>query len=269
MVATYGRPPWTRSRPDSAPLPGVCQVWWARPGDVRPEHDALLGRADLARRARLALPADRQRLTAGAAVTRLVLGAALRTPPAELRIDRTCSACGSPHGRPRLADGEELHFSISHAGSCVVVAVLSGTQVGVDVEAVGRFAPGEVDELADCALAEREREHLGRLPATDQPRAFTVSWVRREAVLKATGEGLGVPPDELVVTPASTPPRVLRRGGPEPVWLHDLPAPAGFVAALAGLGTAPDDVVHRDAGPLLRQTNRRSSDPTTRSQRYP
>jgi len=103
-VPVYGRPPWPRSGPDPAPLPGVCQVWWARPGDVRPEHDALLGEADLVRRARLACPADRQRLTAGAAVARLVLGAALGTPPAALRIDRTCHACGSPHGRPRLAD---------------------------------------------------------------------------------------------------------------------------------------------------------------------
>ncbi len=269
MPPAYGRPPWPRSGPDAAPLPGVCQVWWARPGDVRPEHDALLGQADLARRARLALPADRQRMTAGAAVARLVLGTALGTPPAELRIDRTCVTCGSPHGRPRLADADGPDFSISHSGHCVVVAVLPGGQVGVDVEAVGRYAPDEVGDLADCALAECERAHLGRLPAVDRPRAFTVSWVRREAVLKATGEGLGIPPDELAVTPASTPPRVLRRSGPEPVWLHDLPAPAGFVAALAGLGTAPDDVVHRDAGPLLRQTSRRSSGPTTRSQRYP
>jgi 4'-phosphopantetheinyl transferase len=266
-VPVYGRPPWPRSRPDLAPLPGVCQVWWARPGDVRP--DALRGEADLARRARLACPADRQRLTAGAAVARLVLGAALGTPPAALRIDRTCHACGSPHGRPRLADAEGLHFSISHAGHCVAVAVLPGTPVGVDVKEVGRFAPDEVGDLANCALADCERAHLGRLPALDRPRAFTVSWVRREAVLKATGEGLGIPPDALVVTPPSTAPRVLHRDGPEPVWLHDLPAPAGFVAALAGVGTAPDDVVHRDAGPLLRQTSRRSSGPTTRNQRYP
>jgi 4'-phosphopantetheinyl transferase len=267
--AVYGRPPWPRPGPGAAPLPGVCQVWWVRPDDVRPEHDALLGREDLVRRARLACPADRRRLTAGTAVARLVLGAALGTPPAELPIDRTCPACGSAHGRPRLPDDAGLHFSVSHSGDCAVVAVLPGTPVGVDVEAVGRFAPAEVGELAGCTLAAGEQAHLARLPPAEQPEAFTVSWVRREAVLKATGHGLGGPPDELVVTPPSTPPRVLHRDGPEPVWLRDLPAPCGYVAALAGLGTAPDDVVHRDAGPLLRQTNRRLSGPTTRSQRYP
>ena len=261
----YGRPPWPRSGPDLAPLPGVCQVWWARPCDVRPEHDALLGEADLARRERLARPADRQRMTAGAAVARLVLGTALGTPPADLRIDRTCATCGSPHGRPRLADADGLDFSVSHSGHCVVVAVLPGGRVGVDVEQVGRFAPGELEELASCALADAELEHVARLPAAARPRAFTVCWVRREAVLKATGQRLDVPLDGLVPTP----PRVLPRDGREPVWLRDVSAPPGFVAALAGLGTPPDDVVHRDAGPLLRQTSRRSSGPTTRSQRYP
>ena len=265
MPLAYGRPPWPRSGPDLAPLPGVCQVWWARPCDVRPEHDALLGEADLARRERLARPADRQRMTAGAAVARLVLGTALGTPPADLRIDRTCATCGSPHGRPRLADADGLDFSVSHSGHCVVVAVLPGGRVGVDVEQVGRFAPGELEELASCALPDAEREHVVRLPTARQPRAFTVCWVRREAVLKATGQRLDVPLDGLVPTP----PRVLPRDGREPVWLRDVSAPPGFVAALAGLGTPPDDVVHRDAGPLLRQTSRRSSGPTTRSQRYP
>jgi 4'-phosphopantetheinyl transferase len=269
MPPCYGRPPWPRSGPDLAPLPGVCQVWWARPDDVRPDHDALLGDADLVRRARLTRPADRQRLTAGAAVARMVLGTALGTPPAELRIDRTCTSCGSQHGRPRLVDAEGLHFSISHSGHCVVVAVLPGTPVGVDVEEVRHLTPGEVGDLACCALAAGERDHLALLPAAQQAWAFSVSWVRREAVLKATGEGLGVPPDALVLSPPSTPPRVLHRDGAEPVWLRDLSAPAGFVAALAGVGTAPDDVVHRDAGPLLRQTRRRLSGPTTRSQRYP
>ncbi|WP_448608149.1 4'-phosphopantetheinyl transferase family protein [Geodermatophilus sp. URMC 60] len=267
MRSSYGRPPWPRSGPDVAPLPGVCQVWWARPGDVRPEHDALLGEADLARRARLARPADRQRMTAGAAVARLVLGTALGTPPAELRIDRTCVTCGSPHGRPRLADADGPDFSISHSGHCVVVAVLPGGRVGVDVEEVGRFAPGELEELSACALPEAERKHVARLPAAAQPCAFSVCWVRREAVLKATGEGLGIPPEGLVLTAPSAAPRVLYREGREPVWLHDLPAPPGFVAALAGLGTPPDDVVHRDAGPILRQTSRRLCGPTTRSQR--
>jgi 4'-phosphopantetheinyl transferase len=229
-----GRPPWPRSGADPAPLPGVCQVWWARPGDVRPEHDALLGEADLERRARLVRPADRQRMTAGAVVARLVLGAALGTPPADLRIVRTCAVCGSPHARPRLAEPGGPEFSMASAGHCVAVAVLLGGAVGV-------------------AVAERT-------PGAAEP---AVPRVRRQAVLEVTDQGLDVPVEALVLTP----PPVLHRHGQEPVWLRDLPAPRGFLAALAGPGTAPDVVVHRDAGALLRQTSRRLPGATTRSQR--
>ena len=233
-VPVHGRPPWPRSGPDPAPLPGVCQVWWARPGDVRPEHDALLGEADLERRARLVRPADRQRMTAGEVVARLVLGTATGTPPADLRIVRTCAACGSPHGRPRLVGHGGPEFSIASAGHCVAVAVLPGGAVGVAVEE--------------------------RAPGTAEP---AVPRVRRRAVLEVTDQGLDVPVETLGLTP----PPVLHRSGQEPVWLRDLPAPPGFVAALAGPGTAPDAVVHRDAGALLRQTSRRLSGGTTRSQR--
>jgi 4'-phosphopantetheinyl transferase len=54
--------------PAAAPVPplraGTVQVWWARPDDVRPEHDVLLADSDRRRRARLSLTADRQRTTA-------------------------------------------------------------------------------------------------------------------------------------------------------------------------------------------------------------
>jgi 4'-phosphopantetheinyl transferase len=249
--------------------PGVVQVWWATTSAVRPEHDVLLAPADLARRARLARADDRLRSTAAAAVVRAVLGTALRVPPAELTVDRTCPTCGAAHGKPRLPDVPDLHFSVSHSGSCVVVAVRAGSPVGVDVEEVGRFGPAELDELAGATLAPEERDQLARRPAAGRAPAFTTYWTRKEAVLKATGQGLGAPLGDLVVSAPSEAPRVLRWTGAGPVWLRDLPAPPGFAGALAGLGAPPAEVAQRDAGPLLDQTSRRLSGATTRSQRYP
>jgi 4'-phosphopantetheinyl transferase len=249
--------------------PGVVQVWWASTSGLRPEHDALLAPADLARRGRLARAEDRERSTTGVAVVRAVLGTALGVPPAELAIDRSCPACGADHGKPRLVDAPDLHVSVSHSGSVVVVAVRTGSPVGVDVEEVGRFGPGELDVLAGETLAAEERDQLARRPVAGRPPAFTTYWTRKEAVLKATGQGLGAPLGDLVVSAPSDPPRVLRWTGAGPVWLRDLPAPPGFAGALAGLGPPPADVAHRDAGPLLDQTSRRLSGATTRSQRYP
>ncbi|MGY1621450.1 4'-phosphopantetheinyl transferase family protein [Geodermatophilus sp. SYSU D00965] len=249
--------------------PGAVQVWWAATSTLRPEHDVLLAPADLERRARLARAEDRQRSTAAAAVVRAVLGTALAVHPAELGIDRTCPECGAAHGKPRLRDAPEVHLSVSHSGSCVVVAVQAGSPVGVDVEEVGRFDPRELDELAEAVLAAEERDQLARRPAAARAQAFTTYWTRKEAVLKATGQGLGATLDELVVSAPSEPPRVLRWAGAGAVWLRDLPAPPGFAGALAGLGSPPAEVAHRDAGLLLDQTSRRLSGATTRSQRYP
>jgi 4'-phosphopantetheinyl transferase len=242
--------------PVSASVPalasGTCQVWWAATADVRPEHDVLLDDSDRQRRARLSLVADRQRTTAAWAVARLLLGAATGVPPDRLHVDRTCPGCGAQHGKPRLPGAPDLHVSVSHAGGCVAVAVARGAAVGVDVEAVVQVDGADLELLVQSTLAPEESAALAGRP--DRARAFTICWTRKEAVLKATGQGLSTPLPDLVVSPPDRPPRVLRGigGGIDAPVLHDLHPPPGHVAALAVLGGAPVRVVEADAGPLLR-----------------
>jgi 4'-phosphopantetheinyl transferase len=237
-------------------FPGACQVWWVGLDDVRPEHDALLGSVDLERRSRLTLPADRQRLTAAWVVARVVLGSATGTPPDRLRVDRSCARCGRQHGKPWLPAAPALHISVAHSGSCVVVAVARGTPIGVDVEAVVELEPAELDLLVGATLAGEERGALAGSAGEDRAHGFTTYWTRKEAVLKATGEGLASPLEELVVSPPSAPPRVLRWRGHEALVgrlsLHPLHPPPGSIASLAVLGGPSTEVLEADAGPLLR-----------------
>jgi 4'-phosphopantetheinyl transferase len=240
--------------------PGVCRVWWARADDVGARHDALLSPDDLARRARLRREADRRLLTAAWALARIVLGAALGLPPAEVGIDRTCPRCGEPHGRPEVAGAPGPHFSIAHSGDCVAVAVCPGAAVGVDVEALGRFGPAELADVAALVLGPGE--------LAGSARELSTTWTRKEALLKATGDGLAVPLDRVLLSAPDAPPRVLRWDG-GPVRLHDLHPPAGHVGALAVLGPTPQRVVEDDGAPLLAaaQRSRRLPSATTRSQR--
>ena len=101
------------------------------------------------------------------------------------------------HGKPYVQGEGAPKVSVSSSGDLAAVALTTAGEVGVDVEsvaAVGRrpvadaLAPGEVAASA-WALA--------------------VTWVRKEAVLKATGDGLAVPPSDLVVSAAGQPPRLL------------------------------------------------------------
>ncbi|MGY1836887.1 4'-phosphopantetheinyl transferase family protein [Blastococcus sp. SYSU DS0510] len=247
--------------------PGSCQVWWIRAGEVRPEHDELLDDDDLARRARLHRPADRQRTTAAWAVARLVLGGHAGRSPGSLRVDRACRACGAQHGKPRLLGGVGLHVSVSHAGDRAAVAVSRDAPVGVDIEQVGPWAEADLADVAQFVLAPEERVVLARQRAGTRAEVFTAYWTRKEAAVKATGAGLSSPLEDIVVSSPASPPRVLRWGAadedvPAPS-LAALAAPAGFVGTVAVLGPTAPRVVEHDAGPLLRRYSDRRPSPVT------
>jgi 4'-phosphopantetheinyl transferase len=235
--------------PPSAPR--VCEVWWARLADVGPHLDGLLTVADLVQRSRLARPDDRRRLTGGRALARIVLAELVGTSPGALRIDRPCRHCGGQHGKPWLPAWPQVQFSVSHAGGCIAVATLRGGSVGVDVEQVGRLDAAEVDRLAEYVLAAPEQANLVRHPAAERAAAFTSYWVAKEAVLKATGEGLSARLNELVLPPPTSAPMVLR-WGPNSLAVHPLYPPSGYLAAVAVPADAATVVVERDAGPVLR-----------------
>jgi 4'-phosphopantetheinyl transferase len=217
------------------------EVWWGRPSRERPWHVELLDAGERARRAALRRPADRARFTIATALLKLVAGRRLGRPAGRIVVDRACDRCGGPHGRPRLP-GSGLAVSLSHSGDRALVALTDAPAVGVDVE---QIAPVEVEELTRQVLAAGER-------VTGRPDFFGY-WTRKEAVVKATGDGLWMPLTEVVVTPPDRPPRLLRYGDRTDLvaCLADLDVGEGYTAALAVLAPGPLRVRPREAGPLL------------------
>lgn len=146
-------------------------------GDGRPFE--WLDLDERARAANLVDPLTSQRFERAHAVLRLVLGSVLNADPALVSFRRgACPACGGPHGRPELAHPRGPEFSLSRSGPWVAVAVREGTAIGVDIEA----------RRPDAGLA-----HLGRdivAPGEAAPADILGMWVRKEALLKATGSGL-------------------------------------------------------------------------------
>jgi len=147
--------------------------------------------------------------------------------------------CYSPPGKPALSsafDHARLHFNLAHSGDLALLAVTRIGPIGVDVE---RIRP--VKDAADLVarfFCARENESFQRLPPDRKPSAFFNLWTRKEALLKATGEGIGKSLNEVEVSfLPGDPARLLSiAGDPEKAaaWsLHDLAAPDGFVAALA------------------------------------
>ena len=229
-----------------------CQVWWATPSLARERHVRLLSADELERRARYRREADRDRFTVGCALLRTLLGAFSGVLPEAVSIDRTCPDCGQPHGKPMARGAGTLQCSVSHSGDRVVVAISERSAIGVDVEQV----PAEIHAgLAESVLRVDERAALDRMATSDRARGFATYWTRKEAILKATGDGLRIAPDLLGVSSPLAPPALLdvdaSAGLPRAVTLHALTPGADYAATLAVIGDPPSSVLELQAAELL------------------
>jgi 4'-phosphopantetheinyl transferase len=173
---------------------GICRVWWGHPAALADAGRELMDAVERRRMAKLRRHDDQARFAAGCGIARLALAAFLGCPPAAVVLDRTCWTCGQPHGRPRLRPpvGASLDFSVSHSGDRVAVALTIGMRVGVDVEAIRSDLP--VEAMAPSVLSAKELDAFGRVAPQDRTRRLLESWTRKEAVLKALGVGLRIPP---------------------------------------------------------------------------
>ncbi|WP_344133828.1 4'-phosphopantetheinyl transferase family protein, partial [Luedemannella flava] len=188
----------------------AVDVWWVRLADAADARADLLTPAERERFDRYVRDEDRWRFAAGSAVVRLATSGYVGTNAHDIPLDRSCPDCGRPHGRVRLPAAYGLEVSVTHSGEWVGVA-FARRPVGLDVE---RTRPrDDLDGIARLALDPAEAEILAGLPERSRPAAFTRYWARKEAVLKATGEGLRTPPAQVAVSAPDDAPRLLAHAG--------------------------------------------------------
>ena len=237
---------------------GTADVWWARRQDASDRHLPLLDETERQRWTAYRRDADRERFLVGCVLAKAALAGYAGLRPADVRFDRTCGQCGGLHGKPAFA-GYGLGHSVAHSGDLVAVAV-AGYPVGVDVEQLdGRPHPlggdGDPEALGRLVLSGAERAALATVPSSGRARAFLIAWTRKEAVTKATGDGLRAAFSDVVVAADAGPPRLVSwpyPRDPGEVTLLDLDAAPGYVAALAVLGPCAA-VTPRDGSALLAQ----------------
>ncbi len=195
-------PGW-RSRGSGVPETPRCAVYVAHRRHLQDGHLALLDGSETQRCLRYRQGADRERFTLAAVLLRAVAGRATGDGPAAIVVDRTCYTCGDPHGRPRLP-GSRLEASISHSGDIVAVAVTEAGPVGVDIEQVGT---ADHSDLVSTVCTRSEQRNVGTVSD------FYSYWTRKEAVLKATGEGLVRRMTSIEVTPPDDPAALVAMDG--------------------------------------------------------
>jgi 4'-phosphopantetheinyl transferase len=164
---------------------------------------ATLAPDERQRAARLHHPKDREHLIVARGLLRALLGRYLGINPASLVFRY------SAHGKPALAGllTEDVRFNLSHSHGLALLAFARGRDLGIDLE----YARREVatQQVAERFFSPAETVSLRALPADQQAEAFFNCWTRKEAYVKARGDGLALRLDQFDVSLAPGEPAML------------------------------------------------------------
>lgn len=200
----------------------------APPETVRRLFDSM-SENEQARARRFVTETLRTRYTVARGILRALIGAYLERDPASVEFDYAGG------GKPSVRGGS-LDFNLSHSGNLAIYAFARGCEVGIDVEE--RRAISDLLGIADRFFAPKEYAELAALAPDLQEEAFFRCWTRKEAYLKAIGDGIAAPLDEFEVTLLSDDPPALRhiagdRAAAARWHVHHLAPGPGYVGALA------------------------------------
>lgn len=189
----------------------------------------LLSQDERQRAARFHFSEDRERFIASRGILRTLLGTYLERESASLRFQYW------DKGKPWLPKAPDLHFNVAHSGEIIVWAFARDRRVGIDVEEIR--TDFSTQEIAERFFSSSERRALGALASSQRHRAFFQCWTRKEAFLKATGDGLSLPLDQFDVTLAPSQPAQLLQTRPDHKeaerWtMHNLDLHPNYAAAL-------------------------------------
>lgn len=197
----------------------------------------LLSADELIRAGRFVFKTDRDRFVIARAFLRSVLGRYLVCAPERIKL-----AYGT-NGKPALRIShlrQPIGFNLAHTADWAVCAVATTDLLGIDIESE-RFQV-DVSALAKSCFSEHEQASLESLDQVQKQAAFFNGWVRKEAFIKAVGEGLQIPLDsfDVSILPGEKPQLIAIGGSREEAqaWLTEAFSPAaGCVGAVAVRGT--------------------------------
>jgi len=149
--------------------------------------ESTLADHERARAERFHFERDRNRFIAARGFLRDLLGRYLQCAPQAIEF-----AYG-PRGKPAIASHESRHplrFNLSHSHELAVIGIKREREIGIDVELVRPEFAGE--EIAKRYFSAKELDELSRLPAEVRTEGFFLCWTRKEAYIKARGDGLHI-----------------------------------------------------------------------------
>jgi 4'-phosphopantetheinyl transferase len=207
-------------------------LWQARLN--KPLADCVerhLSADEIARADRFHFAKDRNEFVAARGLLRTLLSTYLGIKSDELRFSY------AEQGKPSLHESQQsgVNFNLAHSHGMAIYAFSHSREVGVDLEYMREDLADE--KIAERFFSQREIKTLAGLPIESRKQAFFNCWTRKEAYIKARGEGLSIPLDEFDVSLEPGEPAVLLANQKEPAevmrWtMRSIAVPAGYEAAL-------------------------------------
>lgn len=215
--------------------PGQVDVWKIaldQPADVVTDLRGVLSPGEIERADRFRVDRGAEQYIVGRGALRRLLERYTGVPAKELAFDL------NEFGKPELA-GSEIMFNLSHSHGLALFAVTRGRAIGIDIERIREEMT--IGKIARRFFSPAEASALSALPAHQQAEAFFNCWTRKEAWIKARGQGLSIALNSFEVSLAPGEPARLRATRPDPEeasrWsLVALACEPGYAAALAVAG---------------------------------
>lgn len=212
---------------------GTVHLWLAslkQPTAYLQSLQRLLSPDEVQKAERFYFEKDKNAYIAGRGMLRKILAAFLNTAPEQITFRY------NPYGKPMLANPANIDFNLSHSHELAFYAVSRGSVIGVDIEHIRPV--NEFWEVARSYFSKNEIAMLETVAEARQLEAFYNCWTRKEAYIKAKGEGLSMPLHQFDVTLIpGEPARLLQTRGDEGEarrWhLESFTPQAGYVAAVA------------------------------------
>ena len=236
VPSTSTVPPWSFTPATLILGSNEVHVWRASLDEPPPHISGFLHTlaADERKRAeRFHFQRDREQFITAHGVLRAILGLYLNRAPESLSFRY------SSHGKPALAcesGGDALRFNMSHSHGVALYAIARDHEIGIDVEFIR--CDLEAEQIAERFFSRGEIATLRALPLSLRKCAFFLCWTRKEAYIKARGEGLSIPLDQFDVSLIPGEPAALLSTRPDADealrWsLQELTLASGYVAAVA------------------------------------
>jgi 4'-phosphopantetheinyl transferase len=170
-------------------------VWRATIDRPAADYAIILSSDERVRADRFRFEQERRRFIVGRGTLRIILGRYLNVPPEKIKF------VYHANGKPSLSNGllpPEIRFNLSHSGDMALLAVTQNREVGIDLETLRPSL--DAGKLANQFFSPSERAELEALPSDKKLDSFFSGWTRKEAYLKARGEGMTYPLDQFSVS---------------------------------------------------------------------